>query len=95
MEYHPEDTDELHLKLATEAVVKGKNANRTYIFIMHDRVEIAFGQTRSLLGQDMTEEQRSFFADYHTGLILSIQTVRDLYVDLGRALDAIDGATDE
>ena len=87
-ERHPDDTDQLHLDLATEAVVQAKPVNRTYCFAMSDRIEIAFGLVRSLAGYS-TNTERCFRANYHTALQLDFATAAALHHDLSVILESL------
>lgn len=88
-ERDPRDTPQLHLDLASDAVTRGKNANRSYLFAMSDRIEIAFGHVRMLKGHS-DETERTFSVDYHTGIVLDFHAARALQSDLANLLRLIE-----
>jgi len=88
-ERHEKDTDQLHLELAAKAVANGRNANRTYLFAMRDRIEIAFAQIRVLTGYS-EDAERVFEANYHTGIVMELDAARALHHDLGVLLSGFD-----
>ena len=85
-ELHPEDTEQNHLDLATKAVASAKPANRIFVFSMRDRIEIAFAQVRALQGYT-DETERSFVANYHTGISLDLHTAQTLHSHLSVLLE--------
>lgn len=84
---HPEDTEERNLKDAAACIVSAKNANRTYIFPMFDRIDIAFATAKNLSG---ATDSRIFQLDYHTGLSLDFTTARILRDNLTRIFDLLE-----
>ena len=88
IELHPDDTSERNLFEATACIVEAKPANRTYIFPMGDRIDIAFANAKSLRGVD--PQDSAFNMLYHSGITLDYETARRLRDNLTAILDAID-----